>query len=149
MPFCFGSFRLIRKLETNENAYEILLTKNSSVHTVSFRHLETRPVVSISQNSKRSPRFSKSPNDEKFSKSTRGDKFSMSQNDEKISKSTHEDRFLKFSKDTKISKSTRGDRFSKSPNDEKFSMSTRGDKFSMSPTDATISKFTGRSPTHN
>ncbi|KAL2744053.1 hypothetical protein V1477_007929 [Vespula maculifrons] len=40
ISFCFGSFRPIRKLEMDET----LLTKNSTVHSVSFRHLETRPV---------------------------------------------------------------------------------------------------------
>ncbi|KAL2737273.1 hypothetical protein V1477_012229 [Vespula maculifrons] len=39
ISFRFGSFRLFRKLEMDET----LITKNSTVHTVSFRHLETRP----------------------------------------------------------------------------------------------------------
>ncbi|KAL2734949.1 hypothetical protein V1477_013475 [Vespula maculifrons] len=52
MSFRFGRYRPIKKLETNET----LLTKNATVHTVSFRYLETRPVVSIFQRLKRSPR---------------------------------------------------------------------------------------------
>nr|KAF7394286.1 hypothetical protein H0235_016881 [Vespula pensylvanica] len=53
MPFRFGSFKLLSKLEMCKTP----LTDRSTVHTVSFRHLETRPVVSNSiSKSKRSPR---------------------------------------------------------------------------------------------
>ncbi|KAL2744589.1 hypothetical protein V1477_007131 [Vespula maculifrons] len=54
MPFRFGSFKLLSKLEM----YKTPLTDCSTVHTVGFRHIETRPVVSIFrfQKSKRSPR---------------------------------------------------------------------------------------------
>ncbi|KAL2724618.1 hypothetical protein V1477_018479 [Vespula maculifrons] len=57
MPFRFGSFELLSKLEM----YKTPLTECSTVHTVGFRHLETRPVVSISlfQRTKRSPRYCK------------------------------------------------------------------------------------------
>ncbi|KAL2739661.1 hypothetical protein V1477_011050 [Vespula maculifrons] len=41
MPFRFGSFRLLSKLEM----YKTPLTDCSTVHTVGFRHIETRPVV--------------------------------------------------------------------------------------------------------
>ncbi|KAL2742391.1 hypothetical protein V1477_010020 [Vespula maculifrons] len=41
MPFRFGSFGLLSKLEM----YKTPLTDCSTVHTVGFRHLETRPVV--------------------------------------------------------------------------------------------------------
>ncbi|KAL2751359.1 hypothetical protein V1477_000517 [Vespula maculifrons] len=40
MPFRFGSFGLLSKLEM----YKTPLTDCSTVHTVGFRHLETRPV---------------------------------------------------------------------------------------------------------
>ncbi|KAL2742392.1 hypothetical protein V1477_010021 [Vespula maculifrons] len=40
MPFRFGSFGLLSKLEM----YKTPLTDCSTVHTVSFRHLETRPM---------------------------------------------------------------------------------------------------------
>ncbi|KAL2734791.1 hypothetical protein V1478_002275 [Vespula squamosa] len=43
MPFRFGSFRLLSPLEMGETP----LTEGSTVHSVCFRHLETRPVVSI------------------------------------------------------------------------------------------------------
>ncbi|KAL2747384.1 hypothetical protein V1477_004076 [Vespula maculifrons] len=43
MPFRFGSFRFLSKLEMCKTP----LTDRSTVHTVGFRHLETRPVVSI------------------------------------------------------------------------------------------------------
>ncbi|KAL2750534.1 hypothetical protein V1477_001324 [Vespula maculifrons] len=43
MAFRFGSFELRSKLEM----YKTPLTDCSTVHTVGFRHLETRPVVSI------------------------------------------------------------------------------------------------------
>ncbi|KAL2736289.1 hypothetical protein V1477_012798 [Vespula maculifrons] len=43
MPFRFGSFGLLSKLEM----YKTPLTDCSTVHTVGFKHLETRPVVSI------------------------------------------------------------------------------------------------------
>ncbi|KAL2713965.1 hypothetical protein V1478_016522, partial [Vespula squamosa] len=43
MPFRFGCFRLLSPLEMGETP----LTEGSTVHTVGFRHLETRPVVSI------------------------------------------------------------------------------------------------------
>ncbi|KAL2743556.1 hypothetical protein V1477_009045 [Vespula maculifrons] len=54
MPFRFGSFELLSKLEM----YKTPLTDCSAVHTVGFRHLETRPVVSTFrfQRTKRSPR---------------------------------------------------------------------------------------------
>ncbi|KAL2744585.1 hypothetical protein V1477_007127 [Vespula maculifrons] len=54
MPFRFGSFKLLSKLEM----YKTPLTDCSTVHTVGFRHIETRPVVSTFrfQKSKRSPR---------------------------------------------------------------------------------------------
>ncbi|KAL2738418.1 hypothetical protein V1477_011777 [Vespula maculifrons] len=57
MPFRFGSFGLLSKLEM----YKTPLTDCSTVHTVGFRHIETRPVVSIFrfQKSKRSPRINK------------------------------------------------------------------------------------------
>ncbi|KAL2721717.1 hypothetical protein V1477_020537 [Vespula maculifrons] len=45
MPFRFGSFGLLSKLEM----YKTPLTDCSTVHTVGFKHLETRPVVSIIQ----------------------------------------------------------------------------------------------------
>lgn len=48
MPFRFGSFRLLSQLEM----YETPLTESSTVHTVGFRHLETRPVVSVFRYSK-------------------------------------------------------------------------------------------------
>ncbi|KAL2748111.1 hypothetical protein V1477_003660 [Vespula maculifrons] len=41
MAFRFGSFQLLSKLEM----YKTPLTDCSTVHTVGFRHLETRPVV--------------------------------------------------------------------------------------------------------
>ncbi|KAL2747386.1 LOW QUALITY PROTEIN: hypothetical protein V1477_004078 [Vespula maculifrons] len=41
--FRFGSFRFLSELEM----YKTPLTDRSTVHTVGFRHLETRPVVSI------------------------------------------------------------------------------------------------------
>ncbi|KAL2750140.1 hypothetical protein V1477_001636 [Vespula maculifrons] len=55
MPFRFGSFGLLSKLEM----YKTPLTDCSTVHTVGFRHLETRPVVSTFrfQRTKRSPRY--------------------------------------------------------------------------------------------
>ncbi|KAL2717891.1 hypothetical protein V1478_011767 [Vespula squamosa] len=43
MPFRFGSFRLLSPLEMGETP----LTEGSTLHSVCFRHLETRPVVSI------------------------------------------------------------------------------------------------------
>ncbi|KAL2750927.1 hypothetical protein V1477_001030 [Vespula maculifrons] len=41
MPFRFGSFWLLSKLEM----YKTPLTDCSTVHTVGFKHLETRPVT--------------------------------------------------------------------------------------------------------
>ncbi|KAL2721716.1 hypothetical protein V1477_020536 [Vespula maculifrons] len=41
MPFRFGSFGLLSKLEMSKTP----LTDCSTVHTVGFRHLETRPVI--------------------------------------------------------------------------------------------------------
>ncbi|KAL2728328.1 hypothetical protein V1477_017604 [Vespula maculifrons] len=54
MLFRFGSFGLLSKLEM----YKTPLTDCSTVHTVGFKHLETRPVVSTFrfQRTKRSPR---------------------------------------------------------------------------------------------